>query len=327
IADERDIGRVTQADANRVPVDLHALGLAGLRIELDIGQAATDDEQRVAFFHGVLGRGRSEQAQAAGRVRTVVGDGRFSEERLDDGSAQQLGNTLELRASLQGAAARQDGNLLAFVQDLGGLLNFLRARLAHAQSKYVVHVAGFVSRRPLVFIELLVLYIDRSGDVRNASAGQSASDGQFRYVSGMCRAHDALVVDGDVFKQLVERHILLRVRSNQVVKLQAGDRQDRLAVHLGVIQAIQQMDSAGAGGGDTNAEFAGEFRVAASHEGSGFFMPYLDEANFVLYFPEGFDKAVDAVSGKSEDCIDAPVHECFYDNIASCFCHARLLLS
>ena len=54
VADEADFGRVAQPDARRVDVDLHAARLADLRVELDIGKRAADDQQSVAAFQRVL---------------------------------------------------------------------------------------------------------------------------------------------------------------------------------------------------------------------------------------------------------------------------------
>ncbi len=42
VADQADVDRVAQADARRIDVDLDALGLAGLGIELHVGEAAAE---------------------------------------------------------------------------------------------------------------------------------------------------------------------------------------------------------------------------------------------------------------------------------------------
>ena len=71
-----------------------------------------------------------------------------------------------------------------------------------------------------------------------------------------------VVVDAHVHEKLVELDVLLRVRVDQVVELKAGDRQHRLAVELGVVEAVEQMNAARAGGGQADAELAGVFGVA-----------------------------------------------------------------
>ena len=80
-------------------------------------------------------------------------------------------------------------------------------------------------------------------------------------------AHHPVVVDGDVDEELVEFDVLLLERSCNVVELHARDGEDRLLVHLGVVQAVEQMNAAGAGGGEANTETARELCVCAGHEG------------------------------------------------------------
>ena len=95
---------------------------------------------------------------------------------------------------------------------------------------------------------------------RRASAVLIASS---THVVDVRRSHDALVVDGHVHEELVEVHVLLVVRADQVVEGVAGDREHRLAVALGVVQAVEQVDAARAGGRQADAEASGELGVAA----------------------------------------------------------------
>ena len=66
--------------------------------------------------------------------------------------------------------------------------------------------------------DLLVLQIDREGDVRDArgsaSAVRQARSATFSTCAG---AHDAGAVDGDVREEPVELDVLLRVGADQVV--------------------------------------------------------------------------------------------------------------
>ena len=54
-------------------------------------------------------------------------------------------------------------------------------------------------------------------------------------VLDMLGPHDADVVDRDIHEEFVQLHILLRECVQKIVKLQAGYREYRLAVELGVI--------------------------------------------------------------------------------------------
>ena len=62
-------------------------------------------------------------------------------------------------------------------------------------------------------------------------------------------------VGAHVNEQLVEFHILLRVRVNQIVKGEAGESQHRLTVDFRIIEAVQEVNPAGSGGRETAAEF------------------------------------------------------------------------
>jgi hypothetical protein len=59
----------------------------------------------------------------------------------------------------------------------------------------------------------------------------------------------------------------------------------------------------------------------AGHEGGGFFVPHLDEADFILVSAERFDDAVDALAGNSENGVDSPIEHRFHKNVACVFCH------
>src|SRR4051812_19687083 len=111
----------------------------------------------------------------------------------------------------------------------------------------------------------------------------------------MCGAHHAFIEYGDIGEELVERHVLLCVGPDEIVKLQAGDGDHRLAVEFSIVEPIQKVDSTRAGGGNADADPACEFGPRAGHERSRFFMANLDKADLLPIFPEGFDNAVNAV--------------------------------
>src|SRR5205085_3538854 len=89
----------------------------------------------------------------------------------------------------------------------------------------------------------------------------------------------------------------------------ADDGNDRLTVELCVVKSVQEMDGAGAGGGETDAGLTGEFRVRAGHERGHFFVADLDEIDRVTGAIERADDAVDAVAGVAVDAAHAPLAE------------------
>ena len=106
-----------------------------------------------------------------------------------------------------------------------------------------------------------------------------------RHVLDVGDAHHPGAVEGDVGEHPVEVHVLLGAGVDQVVEVVAGDGEHRLAVELGVVEAVQEVQPAGAAGGQADAEFAGELGVPAGHERRGLLVPDVDEPHLVLAGP------------------------------------------
>ena len=70
--------------------------------------------------------------------------------------------------------------------------------------------------------------------------------------------------------------------------LQAGDRQHRRAVHLGIVEAVQKMDSAGTRGGNANAQPSCIFGVGACGKGRRLFVAHMNEPDAFLVFAQSF---------------------------------------
>jgi len=77
-------------------------------------------------------------------------------------------------------------------------------------------------------------------------------------------------------------------------------------IQLRVVEAVQQVDRAGAGRRHAHADPAGELRVADGLEGRHLLVPRLDELRLVLRPSPGREDPVDAVAGVGEHVIDAP---------------------
>ena len=143
----------------------------------------------------------------------------------------------------------------------------------------------------------------------HGAVAEGRAAGQIGDVADVRRSHDALVIGGHVHEDPVQVDVLLGVGADQVVKGMAGDGQHRLAVHLGIIKAVEQMDAAGAGSGQADAEPAGVLGIGAGHEGGRFLVAHLDEADLVLALAQRFHDAVDAVAGEAKDDFHSPVHK------------------
>src|SRR5436190_22543062 len=165
-------------------------------------------------------------------------------------------------------------------------------------------MSGSVSLGAL--FDLSALRVDGEVDVGHAVTADGGAASQMGDVFDVFRPHDSRIVNRDIHEYAVKIDVLLRVRLDQIVEVMAGDRQDRLPVELGVVQSIKQMDAPRTGGRQADAQFAGEFRITAGHEGRRFLVPDLHEANFVLSDAQRFHNPVYAVAWQTEDDFDSP---------------------
>ena len=82
-------------------------------------------------------------------------------------------------------------------------------------------------------------------------------------------------------KSEMQVDLLLIVAAQRRARLLADDGDDRLVVHLGVVEAVEEVDGARARGRQADADLAGEFRVRAGHEGGHLLVADLDELDLL----------------------------------------------
>ena len=133
----------------------------------------------------------------------------------------------------------------------------------------------------------------------------------------VARAHDLLVVDRDVFEERQQVDFLLVLRAEKIVIRLTGDREHRRAIHLGVVQSVEEMDRARTRRRETDAKLPRVFCVAARHERRGFFVADLDERQTILPLTQRLHDSVDAVAGQSEDDAHTPVNQTIREHISS----------
>src|SRR5262249_6904534 len=165
----------------------------------------------------------------------------------------------------------------------------------------------------------------RNSDVRDLAIRKRRATGEINYVLNVSWSHDALVVSRNIEEELVERDILLRISSNKIVKLQAGDCQHRSTVELGIVESVEQVNSTRTGGSEAHSQFAGELGIPGRHECGRFFVAHLYKTNLLLARAQRLHDSVDPVAGKAKDRIDSPIDEGLNQNI--CCCHGGHLHS
>ena len=310
VTDERDVGRVADADHPGVAVDLDAARLPLLRQELRVREARADHEQRVAAHEHVVARDRPEQADGAGHVRQVVGEDVLAEQRLGDACAEQLRSLFDLLRGAARTLADEDRDLLPLVEDLGRVLDVrvlrqdARPRVAHAR----VHRAVRARRRR---DRLRLLHVVREHERAHTLAVEGDAQRAVDEMPRLRGLHARLHVFGDVLEQHLQVDLLLVRGPDGAPLLLPDDGDDRRVVELRVVEAVQQMDRARAGGGHADADGvgAGELGVPARHERGHLLVPCLDELGIALRAVERAEEPVDPVAGIPVDAVDAPLAE------------------
>jgi len=117
IADQCRIHRITERDPGGIPIDLHTLCLAGFRIKFDIRKSRAYDQERIATLHRLLRRFCTQQADATGSIRAVVGDAGFAKQRFDNRPAQFFGRLSQQVAGVECSLPGQDCYFPALIEN------------------------------------------------------------------------------------------------------------------------------------------------------------------------------------------------------------------
>ena len=157
--------------------------------------------------------------------------------------------------------------------------------------------------------------------MRNTSAGQRGADGDVDEGGDGHGDVDHLVVDAEVHEHFVQVHLLLVFRPQLRRRLDPGDGQHGDVVQLGVVQAIDQVEPSRARGCKAYPQPAGRLAVAGRHEGRRLFVVNQEEPDAVLVAAKALHDPVDAIAGKSEDCVDAPVDEALDEELRGDLLH------
>ena len=128
-------------------------------------------------------------------------------------------------------------------------------------------------------------------------------------------SHDAFIESRDIHIEFVERHILLRVSPDEVMKLQPSDGQHRHVVELGIVESVQEMDAARTRGSQAYPQPSRELGVTAGHKGGCLFMAHLNKSNFLLVGSKRLHDPVDAVPRESKNDFNAPIDQGFNQHI------------
>ena len=214
------------------------------------------------FISSQLGS-RAEQADRAGDERQVVGHDGPAEQRLRDAGAEPVARP---RAPRRPRRARPGPTRIATFSPALRIVG----RAAE------VDVVGNDARRRVADAR-----VDGAVRARRLARPRSAarSFGTIRHVTVRCESAIRIArsircrsCSGTVaiwtysratsLNSVTQVDLLLVVAADRGARLLADDRDDRLLVELRVVEAVQEVDRARAGGREADADLAGELRVA-----------------------------------------------------------------
>jgi hypothetical protein len=126
-----------------------------------------------------------------------------------------------------------------------------------------------------------------------------------------------------ILEQRLQVDLLLVGAAHRAALGLPDDGDDRHVVEFGVVQTVQQVDRARAGGGQADADLARELRVPDGLQRAHLLVPRLDERRRVVGLAERGDDAVDAVAGVGEDLLDPPLPQPPQDVVPHRLRHVR----
>ena len=109
----------------------------------------------------------------------------------------------------------------------------------------------------------------------------------------------------------------------------AGDGEDGLVVHLGVVETVQGVDRTWTAGHQTHAQLPGVLSVGAGHESRHLLVTSLDEVEAafgdVSGLPQSRGDAVDAIARIAVDPSHTPFSQALYHKVRNRLAHEVLL--
>ena len=178
-------------------------------------------------------------------------------------------------------------------------------------------------RRILVIHQLQVVGQDDAGDgafrLRN-------SDRAVHHVTNLTgHSPDGDVIARDILEQRDQINFLLIAGAERGAGLLADNGDDGLVIHLRVIEAVEEVDRAWAGGRIAEPDLSGELRMRAGHEGRHFLVADLDVFHARQRLLQRHVQSADTVAGIAEYALEAPFLKALPDKLADIHGHGKNL--
>ena len=292
VADGADRHRMPPPDMRGIAVDLD--DRRAVRIELGPGEIRAEQEQHVAVEDGVIAGGPADHAGHADIVGIVVFDEVLAARRVRHWrlQARRRGDHLVMRAGA--ASARIDRDRLALVENGRDLVEVRVAR-ANERARRMNGIGQFVVRGGVGDVHRH----DEHGDAPSRQRCLASRDG---LAAGLLRRKDHLAEDTAAPVHVDEVDLLDRFEA-QILPHDLGcDQDDGRAVAIGLVEPIDEVETAGAALACAGREAAGELRFGARREGAGLLVPHMDPIDLAA-----IDGVGDLVQRVADDPV-APLH-------------------
>ncbi len=235
----------------------------------------------------------------------------FPDSVLTIGCPELLGHGQQFLPGMPGTRAGQDRDLLTAAEQVRDLLQVLVPGAARCleHDRRGVRRPGRGHVLPRVRVGVRHLDVVGHRDVRDTAPGVGRPDRVVHHGRQLRRVVDHLVVLGDVGVELVQVDLLLVPGAQHRGLLHAGDGEHRHVVELGVVEAVQQVDTARPGRRQAHADLAGRLGVRGRHERRRFLVVHQHEPDPVLVPAQALHEPVDAISRQAEHGVHAPVRQ------------------
>ena len=324
VAAQIHLHRVAEAQHPRRDVDLDSTRPAYRGQEVAVRERASHHQQGVGLLHHLPARPGPEQADRAGAEGDVVGHRGLAEERLGDPGTEDVGDLDHLVGGVERSGADEHRHLPARVEHVRRPAELVLRREHPGSDEADPGVERLEARR---LVGHGVPLLDVGGDDHRGDGplGLGDAESPVDAVANRRRVVALLHIrGGDVLVEAEEVDLLLHVPADGADEGLADDRDHRLVVDLGVVEAVEEVDRPRPRGRQAHPDPPGELGVAASHERGHLLVSRLHEPDPVALAPERAEDAVDAVAGVPIDGVDAPLDEALTEVVGRSASHDLL---
>ena len=262
------------------PADVGAVGVQldhGLsrRIELLVREVRPDHEQHVTAVEGDRAGVVAEQPGLADLVGVVVLEPLLALERDHHRRGQPLGQLEHLGPRVAGSLADEQRHPTGVVHGRGRAGEGLVARCRRRP-------VGDEPRDRGALGQVEAADVAGQGQHRDAPLVEGGVAGLLDEARQLVRRGDGRGEDGDVGEERVVVDLLEEVRADLPARHLAADGEHRGVGLLRVVQAVEQVDGAGADGAHADGEPVGELGLRAGRERPRLLVPHPDPLDALL---------------------------------------------